>query len=208
MEQMGKFVIREYGNAIDVFRIVGYDFESTQYIMKSVPTKMDVDVLFGRNDYRPLLKSDEPCSLEEAIEMVKEHIERHHNVLSVLASLESGQSPRWLEISRRANYQEEIKHLYPALQNINITLHYLRGHEDTELYREYKKAFKNIRKRFYFYFGEEGKKAVDNFVAVSGVNTDSLCARRTSLALALIGKRRLLEALEKYDQKPIKINNT
>ena len=208
MEKIGKFVIREYGRSIEVLRIVGYDFEIANYIMKVVTKKTPkVAISHYVCDYRPLQKSDETYSLEEAIEIVKEHIERHHNVLEIMASLEGGKTPRWLEISRRANYKEEFKHLYGALQNITMNLHYLQGHEDTKLYREYKTAFKNIRKRFYFFFGESGKTAVDNFVAVAGISSDSLQSLRTSLAFELIGKRRLLEALEEYIQEPLNIKN-
>ena len=203
MERIGKFVVREYGNSIEVLRVVGYDFDAKNCVLR--PFRSQKHRAFEESvnfcDYRALQKTDELYSINEVAAILKQHVERHQNVVDILASLESELTPKWLEISRRANYKEEFKHLYPALQNITITLHYLRGRENTVLYREYKKAFKNIRKRFYFYFGEPGKTAVDNFIDVAGVSTDSISIRRSTLAFELVSKRRLLQAVEEYAQE-------
>ena len=201
MERIGKFVVREHGNSISVFRVVGYDFDNKNCIMRPARDfiRYKPKSRADNNDYYSLLQSDTLYSLEEAIELVRKHMETCQNVVRILMALESQQTPRWLEIERRTNYKEEFKHLYPALQNITTTLHYLRGREDTSLYREYMKAFKNIRKRFYFYFGEDGKNAVDNFATVAGIHVDSsLHVCRLSLAMSNKPKHDLLHNLEKY----------
>ena len=203
MERIGKFVVRDYGSSIDVFRIVGYDFDTKTCLMRPMREYLRPKFMVRKEirDYQPLLNSDKLYSIKEAIDMVQQHIERYQNVVDIIFALTEKQTPRWLELERRENFKEEFNHLYPALQNITITLHNLRRHEDSPTYREYKKAFKHIRKRFYFYFGEPGKTAVDSFYDVAGATTASLPECKKNLAMKLSFTKGFLRDLEKYMQK-------
>ena len=199
MERIGKFVIREQDGDIRVYRIIGYDFEKQKCIMKGLSASIGGwHELFNSNDFTTLNDKDKLCTSEEAIELVKKYLEWLLTARDVLSAVSRGACKNWPVVNKRPNYQTELAHLYNALDNTLCTLYYVEGKTEYQACKDYTKSLHNLKKRFYFYYGDAGKQFVDYIQAVNTGTPKALKERAMSLHFAQQRYRKLLSALEDY----------
>lgn len=201
MERIGKFVIRDCGVFIHVYRIVGYDFEKKHCIMKKIPaTICSWREMSEMHEYLPLDEKDNLYTAEEALKLMNKYVEKTQTAMDVLTSLERGVCQKYPAVSKRTNCQTELKHLYNALDNTLCTLHYskINGRTKSQAYKDYTKALHNLRKRFYFYYDTAGQHTVDYLETMIDGKTKSLKDKKINVAFKLNCYKRLLAVLEDY----------
>ena len=199
MERLGKFVVREDGAIIAVYRIIGYDFERQKCIMKRVsPLHNNWNSFCESEDFSVLKDTDALFSADEVIARLNQFVEEAENAVCILSALEKGACPKWVLITKHINYRTEFSHLYNALNNTLCNLHHYKKYTSKQAYRDYTKSLRNLRKRFYFYYGDEGKNFVDFMLRIADNYENSIKDKRESIQNNVRRKQILLSILNDY----------
>lgn len=201
MERIGKFVIRKQG-AVQIYRVIGYDFERQKCIIKRLSSGFtDVMDLMNVEDFTTLKEDDVLYSAEDTIDFVNKHIEWLSNANDILVSIEKGVSRNWTVVQARPQFKTELSHLYNALDNTLTTLSCFEHQKDAQAYKEYLKSLRNLKKRFYFYYKEDGYRFVDYMtLATCGISKPTQ-ERKLSLQFQIRRYNNLLKVLQEYIER-------
>ena len=199
MDRIGKFVVREVGDSIIAYRIVGYDFEQKQCMLRRIPFWMSAwSRMTDKESYSRLLDSDKIYDTTEIVKVVQSYIDSAESVLDVITSLEYKTTELGQAACKKENERNELKHLYNALSNIVCSLYYYQSQIDSQAKTDYTKALRNIKKRFYFYYGDAGKHTVDFLRAIATDIPEDIRAKKTALEFTVNNQKRLLTVIEDY----------
>lgn len=199
MERVGKFVIREKDGSINIYRIIGYDFERKKCIMKRIsPLCNQWGDLQKSDDFTIVQDDDVLYSSDEAVAYVKTFIDKANRAKDVLSALSNGQCPKWSIMAKHNNYRIEFSHLYNALNNTLCNLHHYKRYTPNQAYRDYTKSLRNLRKRFYFYYGDGGKEFVDFMEIIANAYENPIKDKIVSIENNIRRKQKQLLLLEDY----------
>jgi hypothetical protein len=201
VERIGKFVIRKQG-AVQIYRVIGYDFERQKCIIKRLSSGFtDVMDLMNVEDFATLKEDDVLYSAEDTVDFVNQHIEWLSNANDILVSIEKGVSRNWTVVQARPQFQTELSHLYNALDNTLTTLSCFEHQKDSQAYKEYLKSLHNLKKRFYFYYKEDGRRFIDYMVLANCGASKPIKERILSVQFLLRRHKNLLKILQEYIEK-------
>lgn len=201
MERVGKFVIRKQGT-VHIYRIIGYDFEKQKCIIKRLSSGFgNVGDLINSEEFTTLQESDILYSAEETVDYLTKYVEWLTNANDILVSIEKGVSRNWTVVQTRPQYKTELAHLYNALDNTLTTLSCVEHQKDLQAYKEYTKSLRNLKKRFYFYYKEDGRCFIDYMALANCGVSKPIKERILSVQFLLRRHKNLLKILQEYIEK-------